>query len=597
MYDTPVDLLFAHGLGKAGTTIHLSEYDDETSRACAWHVPKAHLLESWSDTRAFDGTIGVVQPLIAPLYGGKSEIELLAMMAGDELTGGYDIVRRTLEPMLGDSSFEASWRQALHGGLVVDTAWPVETPRLRRNEWETVAAEMAGQSMPADDACEIVFCCDYSVYDGRFANNAWLQELPDPMTKMTWGNAAIIGPAYARTLGVDRGDRMTLAFGRQKLTLPVYVMPGMAEGTIALPLGYGRLAGAVAKGVGWNAYALRTSGAMDLALGATVAGVVKVERRKWPAEVVTTQDHHPVGKVGEDETAKRVPMLVREADLDYYREHPDFARHMVHQPESGQLFASYEYNGHRWGMAIDLSKCTGCSACVVACQAENNIPVVGKEQVARGREMHWIRVDRYFKGAAATADAVHQPIPCMHCEDAPCEEVCPVAATVHDGEGLNVMVYNRCVGTRYCSNNCPYKVRRFNFFNYRKDMEPVAKMAMNPEVTVRSRGVMEKCSYCVQRIRAAKVSAKNQRLPVLDGQITPACAQVCSSDAIVFGDLNDQTSRVAKLLAGSRAYAMLGDLNVKPRTQYLARVNNPNPVLAAGGGAGHGEKANEHGHS
>ena len=597
VYDAPADLDFGAALATVPTSLHLSLYDDETSRRCTWLVPRAHYLESWGDARAYDGTLSLVQPLIEPLYGGLTPLELLALTAGDSLVTGYDIVRRTWgESFDFGTDRQKLWDLALHDGVVTDTAWPWRTPELR--PWPPFV-----EAAPAD-GWEVVFAPDYSVYDGRFANNAWLQELPDPLTKLTWDNAALVSPADARKLGVTRpGDvlRVELSGGRA-LELPACILPGHAENSLTLPLGYGRTpaAGAVASGAGCDTFTLRTGDALYIA--ATGVRVTATGRR---AVLATTQDHHAIRSVvSDEEQQRRVAVLVREATQEHYRAHPDFAQHAVHLPQLESLWKERDYKDHKWGMAIDLNACIGCGACTLACQAENNIPVVGKAEVGKGREMHWIRVDRYFRGDAEDAAVVHQPVTCVHCENAPCEQVCPVAATVHDEEGLNVMVYNRCIGTRYCSNNCPFKVRRFNwFYNHHgpyhprsardgaaafpgllphAQATPIEMLAHNPSVTVRSRGVMEKCTFCVQRINAVKSTARNEGwAQIPDGLITPACAQACPTSAIVFGDLNDPTSRVAKLHNDQRSYGLLEELNIKPRAKYLAKLRNPAP----GGGA------------
>ena len=584
-YNAPADLAFGELLGKVDTTIHLSGYYDETSQLCTWHLPRAHCLESWGDARSYDGTICTIQPLIAPLYNGKTSIELLALITGDGFAKGHDIVRRTMRSVAPTGGFERFWKRLLHDGLLADSAFAAAAlPGRNRNHQDRsalIAPLTEGKYIDGlevrvtersteYDPVEVCFVQDMSVYDGRFASNGWLQEMPDPMTKITWDNAALIAPETARLHHVTTGDVIPVDSGKRELEIPVYVMPGHAEHSLTLPLGYGRTgAGPVGTGVGVDTYKLRTTDSMHVArTGSILWGWEK-------HDFAATQDHHAIDAIGMKGRAQRLPVLIREANLDEYRQNPEFAREMDHY-EYKPLWAEHEYEGRRWAMAIDLSKCTGCSACVVACQAENNIPVVGKEQVGNGREMHWLRIDRYFKGDPEDPRVVHQPVACHHCENAPCEQVCPVAATVHNSEGLNDMVYNRCIGTRYCSNNCPYKVRRFNYFNFRKDVDTeVEKMVFNPEVTIRSRGVMEKCTYCVQRIEAAKIAAKNERRPIADGEIVPACAQVCPTQAIIFGDLNDPKSRVRQQHEHNRAYAMLGELNVKPRTRYLARLRNP----------------------
>lgn len=575
VYDAPTDLDFAHHLESVDTTIHLSLYRNETSKACRWQVPRAHPLESWGDARSYDGTLSIIQPLIAPLYGGKTIIEVLAAVLNEEPTKGYDIVRRTLRGLCDPGpQFEAFWRTALHDGVVAESAWPVEQPALHGGDWIEKLSERARETAAVEDRVEIVFRPDASVYDGRFTNNGWLQELPDPMTKLTWDNAAIISPSMAQKLGVERGDVLSIQHDGRTLEIAAYVLPGQAAGSVTLPLGYGRTAaGRVGDGTGFDTYRLRTSTAMHVALGATIT------RTGRAYKLATTQDHHAMdSEVGRREESRRLGALIREATVKEYRRSPAFAKHVVHHPPLQSLWEPITFPGKpRWAMGIDLNRCTGCSACVMACQAENNVPVVGKDEVDRGREMQWIRVDRYFRGDPQQPEVAVQPVTCHHCENAPCEQVCPVGATVHSQEGLNDMVYNRCIGTRYCSNNCPYKVRRFNWFNNHKDLSDVERMVFNPDVTVRSRGVMEKCTYCVQRINAVKIAAKNEGRPIADGEIRTACQQACPTQAIVFGDLNDPHSAVSKAHADDRAYAMLAELNVKPRTQYLAKLRNPAP--------------------
>jgi Fe-S-cluster-containing dehydrogenase component len=572
VYNAPADVEFAGALAGVETSIHLSAYDDETSRLCRWHLPRAHYLESWSDGRAYDGTISVAQPLIEPLYGGMSALELLAVLVGESPARGYDLVRRTIQKILNVSDFETAWRRLLHDGILADSAPSTVSPNLEPASLNRGLSGLTPKSPEDENTLEVVFVQDAGLYDGRFANNGWLQEAPDPLTKLTWDNAALLSPATAERLSVAHGDVVTLEHQGRALDAPVMIMPGQAPHSIALALGYGRRAcGAVGDGVGVDTYSLRTTTAMHLASG------VRIAKTGRTYQLATTQDHHAIDTVGIHERESRIGRLIREANLDYYRYHPDFITHDQHGPPLVSLWEEHTFEGHQWAMAIDLSLCIGCGACVVACQAENNIPIVGKENVAEGREMHWMRVDRYFAGDPERPRIVHQPVACHHCELAPCEQVCPVAATVHDDEGLNAMVYNRCVGTRYCSNNCPYKVRRFNFFNYHRKMSDVQKMAHNPDVTVRSRGVMEKCTFCIQRIKAVTIPAKNDRRPLADGEIIPACAQTCPTRAIVFGDLADPDSRVRKLHEHNRAYAILGELNIKPRTKYLARLHNRIP--------------------
>lgn len=601
VYDAPADVEFSSALGNVETSVHLSLFDDETSTECTWHVPRAHYLESWADARAYDGTVSIVQPLIESLYGGRTSAELLSLLVDDKPATAYEITRKTFATLVEGKDVERSWRKALRDGVVADTAWPKIDIAERKGKIE-MSRKFADLATPPPGT-EVVFHADPSVHDGRFANNAWLQEWPDPMTRLTWDNAAVISPTTAEHLHLHDGDWIEIAVDKRQITAPVHILPGQANGSIAVSLGYGRTkAGRVGNGVGRNAYALRTTETMGLATGVEIKRVSAPDGAPSPYPFASVQDQHAVRtQVGERAKAERVGVLIREATLAEFKEHPDFAKHVEHHPPLESLWTEHEYGPHRWAMAIDLSACIGCGACVVACQAENNIPVVGKDEVSRGRDMHWMRIDRYFKGDPHEHPrAVHQPVACMHCENAPCEQVCPVAATVHDKEGLNVMVYNRCVGTRYCSNNCPFKVRRFNFFNYQADLPEPRKMVMNPEVTVRGRGVMEKCTYCLQRIMAAKIPAKNERRPIRDGEITPACAQTCPTGAIVFGDLADPNSRVSKLHQSNRAYHLLAGLNLKTRTAYLARLRNPNEALdgghghekkpAHGAGHGHGKK-------
>jgi molybdopterin-containing oxidoreductase family iron-sulfur binding subunit len=625
-YNAPADLDFAARLGGVRTTIHLSAYDDETSRACTWHLPRAHYLEAWGDTRAWDGTFAVTQPLIEPLFGGTSPIELLAVLCGDELSGGYDIVRRTMSDSASQTGFERHWRTTLHEGFLAGSAASPERPALRRGALaEAVAAAWERWEPAPAGAMEVVFVADAKVHDGRFANNGWLQELPDPLSKLTWDNAVVIGVAAARRLGIEDGDVVRVGVAGRHVEAAALVVPGQHAGSATLALGYGRRgAGRIAEGAGFDFYPLRQAAAMGFAGGAVI------ERTGRTYALVRTQEHHAIDAVGRRGIEQRLPSIFREATFEEYRHNPSIANdphhtgvHIVHRlslwDETNLEGATYA-----WAMSIDLSSCTGCSACVIACQAENNIPIVGKDQVARGREMHWLRIDRYFRGDPEQPAAVAmQPVPCMMCENAPCEQVCPVAATTHDKDGINVMVYNRCVGTRYCSNNCPYKVRRFNFFDLQtrrpvrdggllavepeyftrpqSDTDPLHRLQFNPEVTVRSRGVMEKCTYCVQRITNARIDAKNRwvkrtpqekkadpRVAIPDETFTTACAQACPAGAIVFGDMMDPESRVSRLHGSPLSYQMLEELNNKPRTRYLARVRDPAAALAGTHEESHG---------
>ncbi len=574
-YNAPADLKFSEALGKAKTTIHLSLYRNETSRLCAWHVPRAHYLEAWGDGRAWDGTLCAAQPLIRPLYDGKSVIEFLSLMAEESPIAGYDLVRKTILPLLPGTVPETAWRLFLNNGIQEGTQFPVVESMPKP---EPLVQRLTQTQFPKPDLSptnlEVVFARHPSIHDGRFSNNGWLQELPGFMTKLTWDNAALLSPVTAQKLGVEQGDLVRLKLRGSELDVVVYLLPGHAQDSVTLYLGYGRTAaGRVGNGVGFETYRLRHSQAMDIDTGLTI------EPTGAKHLLACTMDHHAIDAIGMKGRSDRTGTLVREATLKEYKHHPDFAKHAVHKPDFIPLWQPYSYEGQKWGLAIDLQKCIGCNACVISCQAENNIPVVGKEQVSLQREMHWIRVDRYFKGEPEAPEVAFQPVACVHCENAPCEQVCPVGATVHDHDGLNVMVYNRCVGTRYCSNNCPYKVRRFNFFHYNGHYSATEKMVFNPEVTVRSRGVMEKCTYCVQRIQRVKITAKNEGRPIQDGEIRTACQVACPTEAIIFGDLNDPNSRVAKLHKDPRSYLMLEELNISPRTAHLARVRNPNPEL------------------
>jgi Fe-S-cluster-containing dehydrogenase component len=538
-------------------------FENETGSAAEWLVPAAHYLESWGDARAYDGTASIVQPLIAPLYGGKTAAELLSALLGEGNRSSHELVRDQWRAASQARDFDTFWDEALQRGVIPGTAAPPVRPGLR---WNSIADPLA--AAPAEPSgMEIVFQPDPSVYDGRFANNAWLQELPDPMTKLTWGNAALLSPATAAKLRLDSGDRLRLRWQGRELTAPAQVLPGMADEVVALRFGYGRGSGGeeLAKDVGVSAFRLWNS---EMPYGG--AGL-QLERVSGNEQLATTQTHWSI----EDRP------IALHATLAEYREHPDFTRR-----QKGRQLSLYqgppEGSGDQWAMTIDLSTCTGCSACVVACQAENNIPVVGPEGVLKSREMHWLRIDRYFSGALEDPAVVSQPMLCQHCEKAPCEYVCPVNATAHSPDGLNEMIYNRCVGTRFCSNNCPYKVRRFNWFDYNAELSETERMAKNPDVTVRARGVMEKCTFCVQRIREAQIGAKLEGRPLRDGEVRTACQQACPTGAIVFGSLNDPGSEVLRSREEPRSYAVLHELGTEPRVRYLARITNPNPELQGG---------------
>jgi molybdopterin-containing oxidoreductase family iron-sulfur binding subunit len=568
-FDVPADLQFAEKLSKVRSSVRLGLYDDETSAVCRWHVPQAHYLEAWGDARGWDGTAGVAQPLIEPLYDGTSAIELCALLIDGKPGNGYELVRRTWGALVPAADFEKAWRRVVHDGVLAESRYAALIPA-PASGWVEPALKLASTPLPDGASMELIFTRGSGVHDGRYANLGWLVELPDPITKLTWDNAALLNPQDAKDLGVtSSGDHVTITANGKSIVLPAFVVPGQPKGSVAVALGWGRrMAGRVGTGIGVDVNPLRAN-------DAPWRTKAQVERAPGRAVLATTQDHHIVDTLGKREQAARADLLIRTGTLAEYKERPEFAREMLELPHDAPLWKEHEYNGHKWGMAIDLTACTGCHACTIACQAENNIPVVGKSEVRRGREMHWIRVDRYFEGEPEAPRMAFQPMACHHCENAPCEQVCPVAATVHDHEGLNVMVYNRCVGTRYCSNNCPYKVRRFNWFNNHKHESAVAVMVHNPEVTVRARGVMEKCTYCIQRIESVKIAAKNARREITDGEIVPACAQVCPTEAIVFGDLNDVKSRVRHLHDDPRCYGVLEEVNTKPRTRYLARLTNP----------------------
>jgi molybdopterin-containing oxidoreductase family iron-sulfur binding subunit len=663
-YNAPAELKFAEAMQNVATTIHLGQYYDETAVQSLWHLPRAHYLEAWGDGRSWDGTRSIQQPLIKPLFNGRTPDEVLAMLTGQPATQSYDLVRSTFQrqELVGGDTFNAAWRKALHDGVVpgstLSTVNVSVSSAAVSSAMEQARLGASTQGAKGKGRFEVTFHRDESLYDGRWANNGWLQELPDPVSKMTWDNPALINVADAKAQNLQTGDMITVTVDGRSLELPVYLCPGQAKGSIALKLGYGRTAAGRVGGldkdtVGFDTYKLRSSANLHIAPSATI------KKAGGSYALASTQNHHLIDKNAQQATKHRVGAkgdsgtLVREASLSDYQHNPNFAFDegpkpagvkskkdvplQIYQPPSkGQdawpdpawktsdAVAPSTFNEpHAWGMTIDMNSCLGCNACVVACQAENNIPVVGKDQVLKGREMQWLRIDRYFKTdpqadpEAQDPSVVHQPMMCVHCENAPCEQVCPVAATVHDTEGLNVMVYNRCIGTRYCSNNCPYKVRRFNYFDYHsKDprggakpwfgmpdsqqqntISEIKRMVYNPDVTVRMRGVMEKCTYCVQRIKGQQIRAKNEfaqkkssgqsaeqgefwhlddrgNVVLDDGAVVTACQQACPTEAIQFGNLNDKDAAVTQWQRNPRSFGVLKELNTRPRTMHLAKIRN-----------------------
>jgi len=607
-YDAPADLNFASLFAKVETTIHVGSHADETAAQCKWHFPMAHDLESWGDMRAHDGTVSLRQPLVAPLFGGVSAAEFLAILsqqtaAESLLTArdgacGMELVRAQWRQAIGANGFDAWWRNALHTGFVADSKFAAENPTLA-----PAGVTAAVQAFQPIAGTEVQLRPCPKMWDGRYANNSWMQELPDPLTKISWDNAALMGPAMAQRLGVSKGDMLSIKAGNANLNIPAFVLPGHADDSVTIYLGWGRQLSAeakVAQGTGFNAYALRSTTAQWMLAGATVA------KGQGNYRIVSLQEQ---GTMAGRE-------IVRETTAEGHKQNPNWAPQRSALDKIAKLSGKNESDlaqslwsergyldgdkandpiagksPYQWGMVIDLNACTGCSACVVACVAENNIPMVGKTQTANNRSMFWIRTDRYFTSkpgdpleVGEDPQVANMPVPCMQCENAPCESVCPVAATMHSPDGLNDMVYNRCIGTRYCANNCPYKVRRFNYFNYLGDVPDTKRMAFNPDVTPRARGVMEKCTYCVQRINGARIEAKLSGTKVGDNagqvKVSTACAQACPTQAITFGNIIDTSSNVAKLRQSSLNYGLLSELNTKPRTTYLGRVRNPNPELS-----------------
>ncbi len=584
VYTAPVDLHFEQALANVKMTAHLGSHLNETGVVTEWHINGTHYLENWSDTRAYDGTVTVVQPMIDPLYGGKSAHDVIQSMLDDPDTSPYDAVRKTWQGSLGTGDPGHSWRKILHDGFVDGTAFQPKTASAKVGDLPVTAAN------DADGTVEVIFRPDPHIYDGRYANIGWLQEVPKPVTSISWDNAALMSYRTLVKFGLVESDVVAIESNGNTVMAPVIAVPGHPDGAVTLPLGYGRRnAGRVGGGLGFNAYAIRSSNGLLFASGATL------KKTGQTYEFCVTKshytDHRSIAAGGDGSGTHSLEGnealtrgIIRYATLDEFKQQPNFAHEdeeVAEDPKpDDSMFSNWRYDKNAWGMAIDMNSCVGCNACIVSCYAENNIAVVGKHNVKVGRIMQWLRIDTYFEGDLDAPKAHFQPMTCQHCENAPCEQVCPVGATVHSPEGLNVMVYNRCVGTRYCSNNCPYKVRRFNFLLYSDFETESLKLMRNPDVTVRSRGVMEKCSYCTQRIVAAKISADKENRDIRDGEIVTACQQACPTGAITFGNINDRASKVAKLKSQQRNYGVLADLNTRPRTTYIAEVFNPNPELA-----------------
>jgi MoCo/4Fe-4S cofactor protein with predicted Tat translocation signal len=628
-YTAPTDLRFPDAIKKAATSIHLGFDINETAKISGWHLPEAYYLETWGDGRAPDGTVTIQQPMIEPLYGGKSALELTAMMAGltppaatpppapptmpppavapatapatappiaeapptvsvaaSITPKGYDLVRNYWKSSFvttKSANPENTWRESLHSGVVANTRYPEAKASA---DSKRIAGALATEPKATGSGFEVSFYPSASMYDGAFTNNGWLMECPDPMTKIIWGNAAMVSPKTAKDKALTDNDEIKITANGQSLNAAIRIQPGLADNAIVITLGYGRTAaGRIGQDIGYNAYALRTTTGFWFVEGATI------EKTGATQIVGSTQEHNRMEEpmLVSFQQPNRRP-LAREATIDEYKKNPKIIEEMQEVPELASIYGDWKYDkGDQWAMAIDLNACIGCNACILACQSENNIPIVGKKEVIRGREMHWIRLDRYYTGSDEDPQAITQPVTCMQCENAPCENVCPVAATTHSPEGLNDMAYNRCVGTRYCANNCPYKVRKFNYLNWHRNMTEVEMLASNPQVTVRMRGVMEKCTYCTQRIAETRIRVRSESRAaglapraIKDGEIVTACQQTCPANAIAFGNQLDPTSRVAQLKKQERNYAMLAELNVRPRTTYQARLRNPNPELVNG---------------
>ncbi len=616
--DNPVvsatgDIDFAAAIGKVDHTVYLGLYDDETGSLCEWSLPLAHPLEAWGDCVDGLGNYGVCQPQILPLLGGRAVVEVLAVMLGEAENEGSRIIRRTADAVAGASLSERQWRQLLHDGFAKELVVAGDELSVVGEAQELTAATPQVIGEVNKDAMEVLFSPADGLYDGRFANNGWLQEMPQSITKLTWDNAAMMSPKTAQALELRHGQKVALRIGDNKVNLPVYEVPGCAPGVVATSIGYGRTRAGMVGGYAEKDVEVIGVDVSPIRRGQQMLVAYNVEARPnyEDYELATTQDHWAIDEGGKQETKTRSFTLVREGTTELLNKIPEFAEAIgPHVPQVGKNGSPFQEPLNKieqeskesgvdlpqWGMSIDLSKCIGCNACVIACQSENNVPIVGREQVLMSREMHWMRIDRYFQGDEENASVVQEPVACMHCETAPCEQVCPVAATVHTDEGINAMAYNRCIGTRYCANNCPFKVRRFNYFNYNESIgvgygvdaypstiehanRKLQALVMNPDVTVRGRGVMEKCTYCVQRVEKAKITARREDRSIRDGDVVTACQSACPANAIEFGSVADPQSKVAKKHADPRSYGMLGQLNIKPRTEYLARVRNPHKRL------------------
>jgi molybdopterin-containing oxidoreductase family iron-sulfur binding subunit len=618
VYDAPSDLGFSEKLAKVPFSVHASSFFDETGEKCSWHVPRAHEYESWGDARSLEGAVSVQQPLILPLFSGRSDIELLALAASAPDKNGHEAVRTTVRDLAlasrsltGCGPFvdgraecrdpsgsivpvkltdvERDWNRGLAMGVTVRQQGPLTPAPKGADVAAAITKRTPGRDAKAGPgAYEVTFAPCPKMVDGRHANNTWLLEMPDPVTKIVWDNVAIVSPATAEALGIvttkegsrrDGFDSINITVGEKTVTIPAWIVPGQADNSVAVTLGWGRKkSGRIGNGRGVDVYPLRAAAALGFASA-------KVERSAAePYLIARTQEHD----------SQEGRPLALQTTLNDYRKRANFAELDSPPPRSLPLWPQQDYSkGYQWGMSIDLNACTGCNACVIACMSENNVPVVGKIEVWRGREMHWLRIDRYYTedpklgGSAENPVVIAEPVMCVHCEEAPCENVCPVNATTHGPEGLNEMAYNRCIGTRYCGNNCPYKVRRFNYLNWHNDsvwketngLPETLQMQQNPNVTVRFRGVMEKCSYCVQRIQSVKIKSQREARPIKDGEIRTACQQTCPSDAIVFGDVNDPNSVVTRWTKADRRFALLGELGTRPRTTYLGKVRNPNPEM------------------